>query len=245
MPGFKAHITTSTTLGVGIGALGYSQGMPLTSSVIAAGLCSLGGGLPDLDGDTGVPVRETLAMVSAAVTVMMVDLFRIWGLDREQIIIAAGTLYLFIRFGLGGIFKNYTVHRGMWHSIPAALTAGMVVFLVCSYQDLGPRLFKSVAVTLGFLSHLILDELNSFEFENGRLRVKRSLGTALKFWTNAGWWPNVSTYGKLAILVVLSFQCFRSAANAEPESTRMATKELVPMAEEMVISVSSPDEDEN
>ncbi|MEM1294717.1 MAG: hypothetical protein AAGH89_05085, partial [Verrucomicrobiota bacterium] len=129
---------------------------------------------------------------------------------------------------------------GMWHSIPAALTAGMVIFLVCSYQDLGPRLFKSVAVTIGFLSHLVLDEMASFEFENGRFRIKRSLGTALKFWTNAGWWPNVSTYGKLAVLVGLSFHCFNCAANAEPESTRIATKELLPISEEMVISTSSP-----
>ncbi len=243
MPGFESHITTSTTIGVGIGVLGYSQGMPLTSSIIAAGLCGLGGMLPDMDGDTGVPVRETLAMVAAVVAFMMIDLFRIWGFDREMMVIGAGAVYLFVRFGIGAVFKNYTVHRGMWHSIPAALTAGMVVFLVCSYQDFGPRLFKSVAVTIGFLSHLVLDEMASFEFENGRLRIKRSLGTALKFWSNQGWWPNVSTYGKLAVLFGLSFYCFNCAADEETESTSIATKDLLPVAEEMVITTSSSNEE--
>ncbi len=246
MPGFESHITTSSALGLSIGAIGYSQGMPLTSSVIAAGLCSLGGMLPDMDGDTGIPVRETFAMAAAAVTVMMTELFRTWGFDREMIVIAAGAVYLLTRFGVGGLFKAYTVHRGMWHSIPAAFSAGLVVFLICSYQDLAPRLFKSGAIVLGFLSHLVLDELHSFEVREGRLRVKSSLGTALKFWTTNGWWPNVSTYGKMAILLACSVYCFHCSCElGVPESTRIAKKEILPMSQERVANTAAEDDGQN
>jgi hypothetical protein len=37
------------------------------------------------------------------------------------------------------------------------------------------------------------------------LRVKHSLGTALKLWTTHSLWANVSTYGKLAALAALVF----------------------------------------
>jgi hypothetical protein len=66
-------------------------------------------------------------------------------------------------------------------------------------------LFKSGSVVLGFLSHLVLDEMSSVQVRRGRLRIKHSLGTAIKLWTTHSLWANVSTYGKLAALVALVF----------------------------------------
>ena len=64
------------------------------------------------------------------------------------------------------------------------------------------RLFKTGAMLLGYASHLMLDELYSFDMRKGRPRLKRSFGTAIKFWGNSAW-GNVSAYGKLALLVAL------------------------------------------
>ena len=45
--------------------------------------------------------------------------------STEQALVIVGAVYLVIRYGLSSAFKHYTVHRGMFHSIPAALIAGL------------------------------------------------------------------------------------------------------------------------
>ncbi|HMO13107.1 MAG TPA: metal-dependent hydrolase [Pirellulaceae bacterium] len=203
MADFKTHITTSTLLGIGYGTGAYFVlGVPIDHCLIAAGLCSISGMLPDLDSDSGVPVREMLCLVSVIVPMLMVPRFVALGLHGESMVIAAGLVYLGIRFGIGNIFKKYTVHRGMWHSIPAALIAGMFMFIVCLSNDVGIRLFKSWAVVLGFISHLLLDEIYSVDWQGRRIRVKKSFGTAMKFFSKRPW-ANVSTYAKLILLAVI------------------------------------------
>jgi membrane-bound metal-dependent hydrolase YbcI (DUF457 family) len=203
MADFKTHIGTSTVVGIAYGVAGEHFGMPLATSMLAAGLCSVAGMLPDLDSDSGVPLRESIAFGAAIVPMMLIDRLQHMGLSNEAIVLAGGLIYLLVRFGVADIFKRYTVHRGMWHSIPAAAICGLLTFLIASGPDLEIRLFKSAAVVLGFMVHLLLDELWSFERKGVGVRVKKSFGTAMKFWSTRSLWANVSTYGKLAILLAL------------------------------------------
>jgi membrane-bound metal-dependent hydrolase YbcI (DUF457 family) len=203
MADYKTHITLSTFLGISYGTAGYASQLPLSSCLVAGGLCSLAGMLPDLDSDSSVPVREVTALTAALVPALMVTRFEQLGLDREQFVLATAIVYLTVRFGFGGLLNGYTVHRGMWHSLPAAAIAGLATFLIASGNDLPIRLFKAFAVVLGFLSHLVLDEVSSVQVRRGRVRIKNSLGTALKLWTTHSLWANISTYGKLAVLVAL------------------------------------------
>jgi len=119
-------------------------------------------------------------------------------LNQEQVVLACASIYVGIRFGIGKIFRKYTVHRGMWHSIPAAINVGLICFLITTFQDFGPRIFKASAITIGFLSHLILDEIWSVK----SFRVKRSAGTAFKLFTRKRMWPNILTYSILLVLAV-------------------------------------------
>ena len=57
---------------------------------------------------------------------------------------------------------------------------------------------------IGYITHLVLDELWALRLHRGRLRIRRSFGTALKFFSRH-WWPNVSTYGNLLLLGALAF----------------------------------------
>ncbi len=205
MAGFKTHIGTSTVLGVGYGTVGYLYGMPLSSAVVAGGLCSVSGMLPDLDSDNGVPVREMFSFGAAIVPMLMVDRFERLGWTHEMIVLATGVLYVMIRFGVAELFKRYTVHRGMWHSIPAAVLASLLALLVCSCHHQSVQLYKAGAVFLGFISHLVLDEIWSISLKGGRLRIKKSFGTALKFWSPNSTWANISCYGKLAIVAFLAY----------------------------------------
>ena|SRR5688572_4629346 len=203
MAGFQTHIAVSTVTGLGYGLWGYHAGAPLETCVLAGGLCSVSGMLPDLDSDSGRPVQEISSFAAAIVPMLMLERFQGFGWPRETIVVAAAGIYALIRFGVAEIFKRYTVHRGMWHSIPACLTCGLIAFLIVGGEDLAIRLFKSGAVALGFLSHLVIDEIWSFQLRSGKLNIKRSFGTALKFWGRDRL-ANFSVYGKLALVSFLA-----------------------------------------
>lgn len=204
MADFKTHITTSTVLGVAYGT-GAHLGLefPLVPSMLSVGLCSLAGMLPDLDSDSGIPVRETVGFTAALIPMLMIDRFQHMGMGTEEIVLAGGLIYIIFRFGIAELFKRYTVHRGMWHSIPAALIATLCAFLICSCEDMRIRVLKAGAVLVGFMSHLVLDELYSVDLKRGVPRLKKSAGTAIKFWSRS-LWANVSTYSKLVALVFIA-----------------------------------------
>jgi membrane-bound metal-dependent hydrolase YbcI (DUF457 family) len=158
--------------------------------------------LPDIDSDSGVPVRETMGFAAAVSPMMLVDRFQHLGLNYEQMVLAGGASYLFVRFGIAKLLMRYTVHRGMFHSIPALLIFTGLAFLICDYSNLQLRYFKAGGVFLGVLSHLLLDEIFAIEWAGGRWRFKKSFGTALKLWSDS-LWGSFSTYAKLALVAVL------------------------------------------
>ncbi len=198
MANFQTHITASTLVGVVYGTVAYTQfGIPAGHCCVAGGLCSVAGMLPDLDHKLGVPLREMLSFVSVMVPMLMLRRFEEIGLSPEQMVFTSGVIYVLIRFVGGELFKKFTVHRGMWHSIPAAVLAGMVTYLVCLSPENEIRLLKSWAVVLGFMVHLILDEIYSVDLI-GR-RIKKSSGTAMKFFgKKAG--PNLLVYANIIII---------------------------------------------
>jgi membrane-bound metal-dependent hydrolase YbcI (DUF457 family) len=203
MAGFKTHITVSSLMGVGYGGAAYLMyGVPWPTCLLAGGLCGVSGMLPDIDSDSGRPLHESMAFAAAVVPMMLLGRFQHWGMSHESIILAGAGVYLLIRFGLAALLKRYTVHRGMFHSLPAALIFGEVAFLLASGDDVRLRAYKAGAVVLGYLSHLVLDEIYSIQWSGGRLRLKNSFGTALKLF-GQGWWPNLSAYLKLAILTAV------------------------------------------
>jgi hypothetical protein len=165
--------------------------VPLPTAALATTLCSVSGMLPDLDSGPGRPLHESVSFAAAAIPMMMVDRFRHWGWTHESMILAGAAIYLFIRFGVGHMLKKWTVHRGIFHSFPVALVFTELAFLVCTTGDLKMRYFKAGAISIGFLSHLILDEIWSIDFRHAKL--KSSFGTALKFWAPC-WWANALAY---------------------------------------------------
>ena len=200
---FKTHITASTAAGIAYGYWGVTQqGMSVESGLLAGGLCSVCGMLPDLDSDTGVPLRETSMFAAAVIPMLMLERFRDYQLSHEAMALAAMLIYLGIRFVVVELFKRFTVHRGMWHSIPAAGCAGLIAYLVMPSPTESMRVYKSAAVVLGFMIHLILDEIWAIDFVG--LRVKKSFGTALKFFGNDSI-SNITMYAKLAFLAYLAW----------------------------------------
>jgi len=203
MAGFKTHITVSSLLGVGYGGAAYFMyGVPWPTCALAGGLCGVSGMLPDIDSDSSTPQRESMAFASAVVPMMLLHRFQHWGMSHELILLAGAAVYLLIRFGAAALLRLYTVHRGMFHSLPAAVVFGEVAFLLASGDDMRLRIYKAAAVTIGYLSHLVLDEIYSVEWNHGRLHLKSSFGTALKLFGQSSW-ANISAYAKLAVLAAV------------------------------------------
>ena len=198
MAGFRTHVTTSTVLGIGYGCTAYfGFDFPWETCALAAGLCGVSGMLPDLDSGPGIPLRESTAFAAGVVPMLMIHRFARWGMTPESIALAGAAIYFSIRYGLSALLRKYTVHRGMFHSIPACIIAGELAFLICSGDDLTLRYFKVGGVMLGFMSHLVLDEIWSIDFSH--FRLKSSFGTAIKLWGSC-WWSNIVTYVGVLLL---------------------------------------------
>jgi hypothetical protein len=168
-------------------------------TLLAAGFTTLGGLLPDLDSDSGKPVRELFGVMAAVVSACLYHpLLRI-GMPLEQTLVLLGSVYLFIRFGVSTIFKHWTAHRGMFHSIPAMLISGLLVYLGYPNSAVSMRVYLAGGEMLGFLSHLILDEFYAIDFNGLAFKPNKFSGSALKFFSPS--WPAVlTTYALLGVL---------------------------------------------
>ena len=189
MADFKTHISVSTLSGLLLGLGGYQSGMPWESCLIAGGLCSVSGMLPDLDSDSGIPLREAVGFAAAFVPMLMLDRLERVGLSHEMMLVVTGAIYFFLRFGIAELFRRYTV-----------LSEDGIVDLAVE----NARLFKTLAVFVGFMSHILLDELWSVEYRRGKYVFKHSFGTALKFLGESRL-ANVTTYVLLGVLSVVAY----------------------------------------
>jgi membrane-bound metal-dependent hydrolase YbcI (DUF457 family) len=92
--------------------------------------------------------------------------------------------FLGVRVLLYAAFARLTRHRGIWHSLLAALFAALVAVNLLHWtlgQAPGLSWAGGLMVGIGYLTHLVLDE--AFGVDLLGVRVKRSFGTALKPWS--------------------------------------------------------------
>jgi membrane-bound metal-dependent hydrolase YbcI (DUF457 family) len=227
MADFKTHIGASTAVGIGYGAAGHLLlNVSPSVAVVAAGLCGVAGMLPDVDSDSGKPVQEVMGFAAAVIPLLLMEHLRRFGLERDSLVAVGVCMYVVVRFGLGELLRRNTVHRGMWHSLPAAAIAAMVTSLLCLQDTPANRWFKVAAVTLGYLVHLSLDELYSIEWYRGKLRTKKSSGTAMKIW-GPSFWANGIAFTCLVALayLLLNHPLHRTTATAPSDRTPLLPRE--------------------
>ncbi len=203
MASYRGHLCTSICLGAAYGALGvWAWDLDWGPAFLALGVTALGGVLPDLDSDSGVPVRELFGLAAAAAPFLLFSRLRAGGFTPEQTLAVLAGVYLLIRYGVSEVFKRLTVHRGMFHSLPAMAIAGLLVFLAFDSPSVWLRAYLAVGVMIGFLSHLVLDELCSVDFMGARL--SKSAGTALKLYSSS-WSATVACYMFLSGLAFVAW----------------------------------------
>lgn len=209
MAGFRTHITVAAGLGAGYGAAAVDPlGFGPEPAVLAAGLTAVGGMLPDLDSDSGRPIKELFGLAAAVVPLLLLPRLQQMDLSHEGMLAFLVGCYVFVRYGLAWALKQVTVHRGMFHSIPAMLIAGLVVYLEYGSPNRGVRMLLAGGVMLGFLSHLVLDEIYSVDFNGVRLKLKSSAGSALKFFSPSFIGTTVC-YTILGALLILAYTDYK------------------------------------
>jgi hypothetical protein len=195
MAAFKQHVTVSTILGVGYTLALTQWKIGTTQALLAGGLCAASGMLPDLDSPSGKPIQLVLGIAGVAAAFLAPHRLQSSELTPEKMILLMAVLYLAIRFGAAWLFKHITVHRGMFHSLPAAVIAAEIAFLLLPERLSGApaggklpstlaeffsRWAPAVGVLLGYLSHLILDEIYAVDVRGVRIRLNRAAGSAMK-----------------------------------------------------------------
>lgn len=202
MASFKVHLLGAGLAGGGSAVAALSlfgeDGAPLAGAALVAAM--VGGLLPDLDHDHAIPTRELFSLLAALLPAILLPPLLARGLSPEWAILGYAASYALIRFALAPLFKKLTVHRGIFHSIPFLLCAGVATALLLRTFSTTSRLFLGGAVALGVLAHLILDELYAVDFTGKRL--KKSFGTALKLWAPSRW-ASLACYAALVLLVSL------------------------------------------
>lgn len=169
MAAFHQHIAFSAFTGAVYSAtLWYSECVEAPVAIFAGAACTLAGMLPDLDSDSGKPVREIFHLVATVgALVTMHRLRHVAILPAESVLLVAAGVYLSLRYAGATLFRCLTVHRGMFHSLPAALLAGGITFLLYDPPSLLGRWVVAAAVALGYASHLVLDAIWQLRTLNG------------------------------------------------------------------------------
>jgi hypothetical protein len=184
------------------------------TSVLVAGLASpmemlaylalgtVGSLLPDIDADNSAPIQISFTVISIALAFgamfVLADTF-----DSVVELLAVWLcVYLLFRWLVFHLFTRLTTHRGIFHSVPAALLFGATTTLVADHV-LGRAVLQAwlagLFVCFGYLVHLLLDELYSVNLFG--MRTRRSLGSAFKLWSSSN--HAASLYMYTACLLIL------------------------------------------
>lgn len=197
-----ANFATHCAGGVFAGAAGATASLMWRPDNLAfAGAClvagAVGSALPDIDHDEAIPVREVFSVLAAVVPASLMPFLCPQYLNTEQAICFFAASYAIIRFPMSWLLKRFTVHRGIFHSLPFCVVAGEAVAI--ALNGLGPRerLLLGGSVAFGAFVHLLLDELFAVNFLGAKL--KRSFGTAIKLWSG-DLLPTLACWGALVVL---------------------------------------------
>ena len=179
MADFKAHTSVGTLWGLLLGTVSViSDFCSLIGGIVILFLAATSSTAPDIDSDTGRPRELVLSFLGIAIPIVL--LFNISDSTSSENILAATLISFFlVRYILGYLLAKFTVHRGLWHSIPAAVLCSEITYLLFFDLPVKVRLLYALSVLGGFISHLLLDEMYSVKVL--ALDTKRSFGTALKF----------------------------------------------------------------
>jgi hypothetical protein len=184
MANFNTHLSIAAAASSGVALISVNVHLiAITDMPWLVFLGTVGGMLPDIDADNSRPVKllfNVLALMGVAAALQVFEGKYI----SYQLLSIAGVTYLVIRYGVYALFNNLTVHRGVFHSLMAAVFFALLMTCVSYYfihWDALHAWLNGLFIALGYIVHLLLDEFCSVNLSNAR--IKKSFGTALKLFS--------------------------------------------------------------
>jgi len=230
MADFKTHLSFGAATGFGLSIFSYLVDWVsnLYMSVIIFFATLIGSFLPDMDSNSGLPVKIIFgfyAYLSATLTLYFIEdaNFPIY-----LLVLLPAISFVFIKVFLEKLFSKYTRHRGIFHSIPAILISFFFTLLIAdqTHLPLMEKFMIALSISSGYFCHLLLDEIFSVNilsnlikpeknnntkfslkhiFEN-HFGTKKSFGTALDFGFNSKEkHPAIIAYSILIVLIIITF----------------------------------------
>lgn len=208
MANFKTHISVAAACSGSLATGFLVVGVASPSDVwLYFAMGTLGGILPDIDAHKSIPGRMLFSFF--ALVVAFLTMFSRAGVySIVELSILWLVTFVAVRYVIFQLFARFTVHRGIFHSLLAA-----VFFWLCT-TNIGYYLFgmtplnawmAGAFVGAGYVMHLVLDEISSVDLVGAR--VKRSFGTALKIIS-----ANMKATSALVLATLLAFYMAPSAA---------------------------------
>jgi len=202
MANFATHIGAGTVVSGALATVTLAADVIAPENLIAVTLAGvLGSVLPDIDLKDS---RASRALFSGlAVFFSFIVLF----LNAPKYSIAELWLlwlgsFLLVRYAAEALFHRFSYHRGIWHSITAGLFFWFLTAIVFYYvlqRHEGVAWLAGGFMFIGYITHLILDEMYSVNLMGQRL--KKSFGSAMKLFDDKK--PGESA--TVAILAVILF----------------------------------------
>lgn len=229
MADFKTHTSAGAVVGIVVAMLSYISDLAshIYVAVIVFFATIVGSFLPDMDSDSGTPVKIIFGLYSL-VAASLAFYFVYENYEQIYILISAPVLaFVIFRYLLPPVFKRFTKHRGAFHSFPAFLISFFAALLIAdlfSKINICEKFVLAAGVSLGYLSHLVLDEIYASNFFTGkrkkkpgrkkkfrfflfpreRLKPKKSFGTALDLALKSKF-NTVIIYAILGTLIYLAY----------------------------------------
>ncbi|ATX80910.1 LexA-binding, inner membrane-associated putative hydrolase [Mariprofundus ferrinatatus] len=200
MANFRTHLTVAAAGSLAATAVVMQTSHTDHMEALLLFLLGLHAGiLPDIDSDHSIPAQLLFTILSFVTAIAVVFLYY----DKLLIVpllFAAGVAALAVRFLLCPLFAATTEHRGLFHSLPAALLFGMATFSAGIHLFAWQISFAWLAagfVSGGYLLHLLLDEFYSVDFTGAVL--KESFGSALTLFSGKAWLSYLLLYAAVGI----------------------------------------------
>ena len=220
MANFTTHIAVGTIVSGALATLTLAADVIAPENLVAVTMAGvLGSVLPDIDLKDSRPSRALFSGLAIFLSFCVLFAVAYKYSIAEMWLLWLGSFVLF-RYGGEAVFHRFSYHRGIWHSILAGLLfwfLSAIVFKQVLGRQEGVAWHAGGFLFVGYITHLILDEISSVDVMD--TRFKASFGSALKLYD--GRKP-----GDSAVVAILAALLFTMTPPAKPFVDGITSREL-------------------
>ncbi len=229
MANFTTHVAIGTVVSGALATLTLVADVVAPENLVAVTMAGvLGSVMPDIDLKDSRPSRALFSGLAVFFSfVVLFNLPPVYSI-AEMWLAWLGAL-LFVRYVAHAIFHRMSYHRGIYHSLLAAVFFGFLTAAVYKHalgRHEGVAWLAAAFMVAGYLTHLVLDEIYSVDVMD--TRIKASFGSAVKpiDGNHLGHSAAMAVATMLAFLVTPSTKTFIDGMSSRPMWTTLSQRLL-------------------